>query len=95
MEFLNVPDSYYDMLKRRLATSDTKIVENLDTLQVLLSIADSIFWATNSQLHHFNHITETEDTNRLRRKWLSPTDIYEKYAGSPDAVYRSYTETKS
>ncbi|KAH0952080.1 hypothetical protein HN011_008624 [Eciton burchellii] len=40
MEFLNVPDSYYDMLKRRLATSDTKIVENLDTLQKLKILID-------------------------------------------------------
>lgn len=36
MEFLNVPDSYYDMLRNRLKASGTKIVEDLDTLQVLL-----------------------------------------------------------
>lgn len=40
MEFLNVPDSYYEMLRNRLETSGTKIVEDLSILQVLLLIVD-------------------------------------------------------
>lgn len=35
MEFLNVPDSYYDMLKDRLNDSKVKITEDLKILQVL------------------------------------------------------------
>lgn len=36
MEFLDVPDSYYDMLRNRLKASGTKIVEDLDMLQVYI-----------------------------------------------------------
>jgi len=38
MEFLDVPDSYYNMLRNRLEASGMKIVEDLDILQVFLLI---------------------------------------------------------
>lgn len=38
MEFLNVPDSYYDMLKDRLNNSKVKIAEDMKILQVLYII---------------------------------------------------------
>lgn len=34
MEFLQVPDSYYEMLKERLKQSKVKIAEQLSVLQV-------------------------------------------------------------
>ncbi|XP_011331508.2 4-hydroxyphenylpyruvate dioxygenase [Ooceraea biroi] len=40
LEFLDVPDSYYDTLRRRLAASNMKIVENLDVLQKLKILID-------------------------------------------------------
>ncbi|XP_018057227.1 PREDICTED: 4-hydroxyphenylpyruvate dioxygenase isoform X1 [Atta colombica] len=40
MEFLHVPDSYYDMLRNRLKASGTKIVEDLDMLQKLKVLID-------------------------------------------------------
>ncbi|XP_032667509.1 4-hydroxyphenylpyruvate dioxygenase [Odontomachus brunneus] len=40
MEFLDVPDSYYDMLRNRLKVSGTKIVEDLDMLQKLKILID-------------------------------------------------------
>ncbi|XP_011051395.1 PREDICTED: 4-hydroxyphenylpyruvate dioxygenase [Acromyrmex echinatior] len=40
MEFLHVPDSYYDMLRNRLKASGTKIVEDLDMLQKLKILID-------------------------------------------------------
>ncbi|XP_029163387.1 4-hydroxyphenylpyruvate dioxygenase [Nylanderia fulva] len=40
MEFLNVPDSYYEMLRNRLKASGTKIVEDLDILQKLKILID-------------------------------------------------------
>ncbi|KYQ47412.1 4-hydroxyphenylpyruvate dioxygenase [Trachymyrmex zeteki] len=40
MEFLDVPDSYYDMLRNRLKASGTKIVEDLDMLQKLKILID-------------------------------------------------------
>ncbi|RKO96728.1 hypothetical protein CXG81DRAFT_13801 [Caulochytrium protostelioides] len=35
VEFLTIPDTYYEQLKQRLAQSKTKIAENMDTLQRL------------------------------------------------------------
>lgn len=35
MEFLDVPDSYYDMLRNRLKNNGIKILEDLNILQVL------------------------------------------------------------
>ncbi|XP_033322175.1 4-hydroxyphenylpyruvate dioxygenase [Megalopta genalis] len=40
MEFLNVPDSYYDMLRNRLKNSGVKILEDLNTLQKLKILID-------------------------------------------------------
>ncbi|XP_014482949.1 PREDICTED: 4-hydroxyphenylpyruvate dioxygenase [Dinoponera quadriceps] len=40
MDFLEVPDSYYDMLRNRLQLSGTKIVEDLDILQKLKILID-------------------------------------------------------
>lgn len=34
MEFLTVPDTYYDLLRTHLKDSATKITEDLNTLQV-------------------------------------------------------------
>lgn len=42
-EFLQVPDSYYDMLKERLQQSSVKITEELKTLQVSLSLVHFAF----------------------------------------------------
>lgn len=38
VEFLQVPDSYYDMLRERLKQSKVKIAEELNVLQVLYKI---------------------------------------------------------
>ncbi|GAB1859810.1 4-hydroxyphenylpyruvate dioxygenase [Camponotus japonicus] len=40
LEFLDVPDSYYEMLRNRLKINGTKIVENLDILQKLKILID-------------------------------------------------------
>lgn len=40
VEFLDVPDSYYDMLKTRLKSSGVKIMEDLNTLQKLKILID-------------------------------------------------------
>lgn len=40
VEFLDVPDSYYDMLKTRLKSSGVKILEDLNTLQKLKILID-------------------------------------------------------
>ncbi|XP_076161873.1 4-hydroxyphenylpyruvate dioxygenase [Ptiloglossa arizonensis] len=40
VEFLDVPDSYYDMLRDRLKTSGVKILEDLNTLQKLKILID-------------------------------------------------------
>ncbi|KAG7208948.1 hypothetical protein KM043_015123 [Ampulex compressa] len=40
MEFLNVPDSYYDMLRTRLRASGVKIAEDLSVLQKLKILID-------------------------------------------------------
>ena len=33
MEFLNIPDSYYNLLRKRLANSKVKVAEDLDLIQ--------------------------------------------------------------
>jgi len=33
MEFLNIPDSYYNLLRKRLANSKVKVTEDLDLIQ--------------------------------------------------------------
>lgn len=40
IEFLNVPDVYYDMLRNRLKASGVKILEDIDTLQKLKILID-------------------------------------------------------
>lgn len=40
VEFLDVPNSYYDMLRNRLKGSSVKIVEDLNTLQKLKILVD-------------------------------------------------------
>lgn len=40
MEFLHVPDSYYDMLREKLKTSGTKILEDISVLQSLRILID-------------------------------------------------------
>merc|ERR1719419_2004904 len=39
-EFLNIPDSYYDMLRKRLANSKVKVKEDLALLQKLKILID-------------------------------------------------------
>lgn len=39
-EFLNIPDSYYDLLRKRLANSKVKVKEDLATLQKLKILID-------------------------------------------------------
>lgn len=34
-EFLKIPDTYYDSLRKNLQTAKISVVENFDTLQVL------------------------------------------------------------
>lgn len=34
MEFLSIPDSYYDILREKLSKSNVKVVEEFKTLQV-------------------------------------------------------------
>ncbi|XP_044733706.1 4-hydroxyphenylpyruvate dioxygenase [Chrysoperla carnea] len=40
VEFLTIPDTYYDMLKQRLAVSKVKIAEDMDVLQKLKILVD-------------------------------------------------------
>lgn len=40
IEFLHVPDSYYDMLRERLQLSETKILEDISVLQHLKILID-------------------------------------------------------
>jgi 4-hydroxyphenylpyruvate dioxygenase len=40
VEFLKVPDTYYDNLRLRLKTSKTKVTEDMDTLQNLRILID-------------------------------------------------------
>lgn len=40
VEFLYVPDSYYDMLREKLKSSSTKIIEDLTILQKLKILID-------------------------------------------------------
>jgi 4-hydroxyphenylpyruvate dioxygenase len=40
VEFLNVPDTYYENLRARLAVSATKVTESLDVLQKLQILVD-------------------------------------------------------
>ena len=58
-EFLNIPDSYYDMLRKRLANSKVKVKilhkniktnYNLKNLDVLYSQIMVIFFLTNKQI---------------------------------------------
>lgn len=67
MEFLDVPDSYYDMLRNRLEISGTKIVEDLDILQVLLLIISKNFGiAMRLLLIRMRYgFAEIKDINRL------------------------------
>ena len=39
-EFLNIPDSYYDLLRKRLAHSKVQVKEDLATLQKLKILID-------------------------------------------------------
>jgi len=39
-EFLNIPDSYYDLLRKRLANSPVKVKEDLDKIQKLKILID-------------------------------------------------------
>ncbi len=39
-EFLDIPDAYYDQLKRRLAKSKVKVKEDIDQLQKLKILID-------------------------------------------------------
>ncbi len=39
-EFLNIPNSYYDLLRKRLANSKVKVTEDLDKLQELKILID-------------------------------------------------------
>ncbi len=40
VDFLSVPDSYYENLKIRLSTSAVKVIESIDTLQKLKILVD-------------------------------------------------------
>jgi len=40
MEFLNIPDTYYELLRRRLAKSPVKVKEDLDIIQKLKILVD-------------------------------------------------------
>lgn len=40
VEFLHVPDSYYDMLRKKLKSSNTKIIEDINILQKLKILID-------------------------------------------------------
>lgn len=40
LEFLTIPDSYYDLLKERLTKSKVKITEDMDILQKLRILVD-------------------------------------------------------
>lgn len=40
LEFLTIPDSYYDNLRARLANSPTKVMEDLDKIQELKILVD-------------------------------------------------------
>ena len=39
-EFLNIPDAYYDQLRKRLTRSKVKVVEDVDELQKLKILID-------------------------------------------------------
>ena len=39
-EFLNIPDAYYDQLRKRLTRSKVKVVEDIDELQKLKILID-------------------------------------------------------
>jgi 4-hydroxyphenylpyruvate dioxygenase len=40
VEFLSVPSTYYDILRKRLETSDIKVTEDIDTIQKLHILVD-------------------------------------------------------
>jgi len=40
LEFLSIPDAYYDNLRERLAESPTKVMEDLDKIQELKILVD-------------------------------------------------------
>jgi len=40
LEFLNIPDTYYDNLRKRLSISQIKVKEDIDTLQKLKILVD-------------------------------------------------------
>lgn len=40
MEFLEVPDTYYDMLRKNLADSKVRVIEDLEVLQRLKILID-------------------------------------------------------
>ena len=40
MEFLDIPDAYYNQLRKRLTKSKVKVVEDIDELQKLKILID-------------------------------------------------------
>lgn len=60
MEFLQVPDSYYDILKERLKHSKVKIAEELNILQVLQKNNKTDF------ILKINRVLGVKNSNRLR-----------------------------
>ena len=46
MEFMSVPDTYYNQLRENLKHSKVKISEDLDVLQVRTNIRYELIWRT-------------------------------------------------
>uniref|UniRef100_A0A3Q3L8S9 4-hydroxyphenylpyruvate dioxygenase n=1 Tax=Mastacembelus armatus TaxID=205130 RepID=A0A3Q3L8S9_9TELE len=53
MEFMSVPDTYYDQLRERLKYSKVKITEDLDALQVRSADAVNLIFVFTVKVQHF------------------------------------------
>lgn len=102
MEFMSVPDTYYDQLRENLKHSKVKISEDLDVLQVGTSPSFKCFQMgrTDKMLYHILPIffwlnlthAGPQDLGGLWWQWLFTTDLHQASSRSPHCVLRGHSE---
>ena len=87
MEFLNIPDAYYEQLRKRLARSKVKVVEDIAELQklkILIDYDDSGYLLQVRRCQaHFKNVDRFRESPSI----CPPPDLHEAAAGQTDGVH--------
>ena len=91
LQFMRIPDTYYDQLREKLKNAKITVKEDLD----VVIIFDLFLSVCREESHLTLAASETVYSGGLRRQWLPITNLHQASTGPANTVPGDYRATQS